>query len=170
MTRASFRSRVALVLAAGFLLLAAPLQAGPIFVPGQLEGNKFTPAPGMPCHCYTLRFSTTTVTVDKDAARVEVEEVIDGPEKTVPSVCLIPLPDGVHGASIRVTWGKPGAEPTILGDATFLSAARAQATYEALARGGLTKLLAFTGRPAILVPTVDLGGKGKYPSRFYSVI
>src|SRR5262245_9069069 len=65
MTRASFRSLSALLLAAGFLLLAAPLQAGPIFVPGQLEGNKFTPAPGVPCHCYTIRFSTATVGVEK---------------------------------------------------------------------------------------------------------
>src|SRR5438132_1168316 len=102
MTRASFRSLPVLLLAAGLLLLlAGPLQAGPIFVPGQLEGKKFTPAPGVPCHCYTIRFSTSTVTVDRDAARVEIEEVIDGPEKGVPAVCLIPLPDGVNGASVR---------------------------------------------------------------------
>src|SRR5262245_4795012 len=166
MTRASFRSRVALVLAAGLLLPAAPLQAGPIFVPGQLEGNQFTQAPGVPCHCYTIRFSTSNVTVEKDAARVEVEEVIDGPEKAVPAVCLIPLPDGVNGVSIRVTWAKSGSVPKVLGDATFLGAAKAQAMYETIARGGLTKLLAFTGRPAILVPTVDLGGRGKMTINF----
>jgi Ca-activated chloride channel family protein len=154
------------VLAAGFLLLAAPLQAGPIFVPGQMEGTKFTQAPGVPCHCYTIRFSTTTVTVAKDAARVEVEEVIDGPEKAVPAVCLIPLPDGVNGSSIRVSWGKAGAEPTILADATYLDSAKAQAMYTTIARGGLTKLLAFTGRPAVLVPAVELGGKGKMTITF----
>src|SRR4051812_32551283 len=66
MTRASSRSRGrAPLLAAGLLLLAAPLQAGPILVPGQLEGGKFTPAPGVPCHCYTIRFSTSTVTVER---------------------------------------------------------------------------------------------------------
>jgi Ca-activated chloride channel family protein len=165
MTRATFRSLPAL-LAAGFLLQAAPLQAGPIFVPGQLEGNKFIQAPGVPCHCYSIRFSTSTVTVEKDAARVEVEEVIDGPEKATPAVCLIPLPDGVSGASIRVSWSKTGAEPKILGDATFLDSAKAQKMYETIARGGLTKILAFTGRPAILVPTVDLGGKGKMSIAF----
>jgi len=162
MMRANFRSRgSALLLAAGLLLLTPPLQAGPIFVPGQMEANKFTPVPGVPCHCYTIRFSTTNVNVDKDTARVEMEEIIDGPEKTLPTVCVIPLPDGVKGSSIRVTWGKIGAEPKILGDATYLNAAKAQATYETIARGGLTKLLAFTGRPAIFVPTVHLGGKGK---------
>jgi Ca-activated chloride channel family protein len=165
MTRASFRSLPAL-LAGGLLLLAAPLQAGPIFVPGQLEGKKFTPAPGVPCHCYTIRFSTATVSVEKDAARVEIEEVIDGPDKTVPALCLIPLPDGVNGGSIRVSWGKVGSEPKLLGDATFLDAAKAQAMYETLARGGLTKILAFTGRPAILVPTINLGGKGKMSITF----
>jgi len=80
----------------------------------------------VPCHCYTIRFSTSTVTVEKDAARVEVEEVIDGPEKTIPAVCLIPLPDGVNGASVRVSWGKIGSEPKILGDATFLDSAKAR--------------------------------------------
>ncbi len=167
MTRVNFRSRgPALLVAAGLLLLPAPLQAGPIFVPGQLDGNKFTPAPGVPCHCCTIRFSTSTVTVAKDAATVEIEEVIDGPAQATPAVCLIPLPDGVDGASVRVTWGKDGAEPKILGDATFLDAARAQATYEAIARGGLTKILAFTGRPAVLIPTLDLGGKGKIALTF----
>jgi Ca-activated chloride channel family protein len=154
-------------LAAGLLLLlAAPLQAGPIFVPGQLDGKTFTPAPGVPCHCYTIRFSTSNVTVDKDTARVEVEEIIDGPEKFVPAVCLIPLPDGIDGASVRVSWGKVGAEPTLLGDAAYLDAAKAQAVYETIARGGQTKILAFSGRPAILVPTVTLGGKGRMAITF----
>ena len=161
MTRASFRSRLpAVLLAAGLLLMTAPLQAGPIFVPGQLADGKFIQAPGVPSRCYTIRFSTSTVTVDKDTAKVNVEEVIVGPDATIPAICLIPLPDGVNGASIRVFWGKTGSEPKLLGDATFLDAAKAQALYETIARGGQTKLLAFTGRPAILVPTIDLGGKG----------
>jgi Ca-activated chloride channel family protein len=161
-----FRSLPTLLMAAGFLLLAEPLQAGPIFVPGQLDGNKFTPAPKAPSCGYVIRFSTTTITVEKDAAQVEVEEIIDGPEKAVPAVCLIPLPDGVNGASIRVTWGKTSSEPKVLGDATFLDSAKARKVYEAIARGGLTKILAFSGRPAILVPSIDLGGKGKIAIQF----
>ena len=163
MTRAYFRSRgPAALLAAGLLLMTAPLQVfgGPIFVPGQLVEGKFTAAPGVSSQCYTIRFSTSSVAVEKDAAKVNVEEVIDGPDKTIPAICLIPLPDGVNSASIRVSWAKTGAEPRILGDATYLDSAKAQATYEAIARGGLTKLMAFTGRPAILVPTIEFGGKG----------
>jgi Ca-activated chloride channel family protein len=167
MTRASLQTRgPALLLAAGLLLWAAPVQAGPIFVPGQLDGDKFTPAPGVPCHCYTIRFSTSTVSVERDTARVEVEEVIDGPDKGVPAVCVIPLPDGVSGASIRVGWARTGEEPQLLGDVAFLDPVKAQAVYESIARGGLTKILAYTGRPAILVPTVELGGKAKMSVSF----
>jgi Ca-activated chloride channel family protein len=166
MTAARLRSLSALLLAAGLLLPATSVQAGAVFVPGQLDGNKFTPAPGVPCHCYAIRFSTATVSVAKDAANVEIEEVIDGPEKAVPAVCLIPLPDGVQQSSIRVLWAKIGAEPKLLGDATYLSSAKAQAIYEAIARGGLTKILAFTGRPAILVPALTLDGKGKITIAF----
>lgn len=163
MMRTSFRT---LSVPGLLLLLAAPLQAGPIFVPGQLEDSKFTPAPGVPCHCYSIRFSTANVTIEKDTARVEVEEVIDGPATTTPAVCLIPLPDGVNAANIRVTWGKIGSEPKVLGDAFFLDSVKAQTMYATIARGGLTKILAYTGRPAILVPAISLEGKGKISLAF----
>jgi uncharacterized protein YegL len=166
MTGAGFRSLPALFLAALLLLPTASLQAGPVFIPGHLEENKFTPVPGVPGHFYAIRFSTATVVVDKDTARVEVEEDIDGPATPVSTVCLIPLPDGVQGASIRVSWGRIGAEPKLLGDATFLNAAKAQQMYETIARGGQTKVLAYTGRPAILVPAVNLDGKGKISIAF----
>lgn len=164
MTRARSGALPALLAAAGLLLLAAPAPAGPIFVPGQLAGDTFTPAPGVPCHCYAIRFSTSTVTVEKGAARFVVEEVIDGPEKAVPAVCLIPLPDGVDGASVRVSWGKAGSAPKVLGDAAFLNAAKAQAVYEAVARGGLTKVLAFTGRPSSSRPS-NSAARGRCRSR-----
>src|SRR2546426_3595250 len=85
-------------LAAGvLLLLAAPLQAGPIFIAGQLDGDKFTPAKDSAAPWYCVRYSTTGVTVEDAAARVQVEEVIEGPEKAVQSVCIIPLPEGAEG-------------------------------------------------------------------------
>ncbi len=165
MTRAKFGSLPALLLA-GIFQLAGQVQAGPIFVPGQLEAGKFTRAPGVPLQCYTIRFSTSTVTVEKNAARIEVEEIVDGPDKTIPAICLIPMPDGVNGASIRVSWGAMGSEPKLLHDAAFLDSAKAQEVYETIARGGQTKILAYTGRPAILVPSVELGGKKKITIAF----
>src|SRR5205807_5913501 len=106
------------------------------------------------------RYSSATVNVEDDKASVQVEDLIDGHEKEVQMVCLIPLPAGADGSEIRVTIGVPGSRPTILGDATFLSAAKAQEVYEAVAKGsGSNQLLGFTGRPAILVPSVRLQGK-----------
>src|SRR5207249_1374184 len=58
----------------------------------------------------------------------------------------------------------------LLGDATFLDSAKAQAMYETVARGGLTKILAFSGRPAILVPAIDLGGKGTISITFSTAV
>ena len=146
--------------AVALLLLAAPLNAGPIFVPGQLDGDKFTPTPGVTSAWYSLRYSTAAVTIEDGIARVQIDETIDGPEKAVAAVCLIPLPEGADGTDVRVTLGAVGAAPVVLADATFLTPAKAQALYEAVAKGtGSTKLLAFGKRPAILVPRVALEGK-----------
>jgi Ca-activated chloride channel family protein len=153
------------------LLLAAPLQAGPVFVAGQLDGDRFVPAPGVPASWYHIRYSTSDVTVDDDGARVKVEEVVSGPEKAVTSICLIPLPEGADGKDVRVTLGAVGAAPVVLADATFLTPARAQAVYEAVAKGtGSTKLLAFGKRPAILVPRVALEGKAQLTVTFRSPV
>ena len=156
------------VLAAGvLLLLAAPLHAGPIFVPGELIGDKFVTGPAMPPSWYHVRYSTGGVTIEDDSARVQIDEVIEALDKSVVSICLIPLPDGVAGTDFRVTLGPLGARPTILADATFLDAKKAQTVYEAVAKGaGVTKLLAYGGRPAILVPRVELQGKAQMTVSF----
>lgn len=148
-----------LVAAIILVLLAAPLQAGPIFLPGEMVDGKFVPSkeasPG-----YCVRYSAAAVTVEDDKARVQVDELIDVHDKDFQAVCLIPLPPGTAGSAIRVTLGAPGERPTILADATFLPAAKAQAAYEAVAKGiGSGKLLAYSGRPAILIPKVRLHGK-----------
>src|SRR5207253_3232364 len=84
----------------------------------------------------------------------------------VQAVCLIPLPEGSDGTGVRVTFGPVGAA-LLMGDATFLTAAKAQAVYEAIAKGaGVTKFLALTGRPAILVPRVHLQGKAQMTIAF----
>jgi Ca-activated chloride channel family protein len=156
--------------AAGLLLLAAPLQAGTIFFAGQLDGKKFTPAPGAsPWYC--VRYSSAAVKVEDDAARVQVDEVLDGPEKEVQAVGIIPLPDGSDGTDVRVTLGAQGEKPIILADAAYLSAKKAQDVYETIARGsGTSKLLAFSGRPAILIPQVRLQGKQQLIVSFHTPI
>ena len=158
-------------LAAGILmLLAVPLHAGSIFVAGKLEGDKFTPAKETNSPWYYVRYSTTNATVGEKAARVQVEEVIDGPEKAVEAICVIPLPDGASGDDIRITINAPGAEATVLAG-TFLNPTKAQAVYEAVARGtASTKMLAYTGRPAILVSRVELQGKAHMNIEFQTPI
>jgi Ca-activated chloride channel homolog len=147
-------------LAAGFLfLLAGPLQAGPIFFAGEMDGKKFVPAPGS-APWYAVRYSTAAVSVEDDAARVQVDEVLDGPEKETMAVGLIPLPDGSDGSDVKVTLGPSGEPATVLADAAYLPAAKAQEVYEAIAKGiGAGKLLAFSGRPAIFIPRLRLQGK-----------
>jgi len=161
MAQLSVRSRATATLLAA-LLLTAPVQAGAIFIPGVLEADKFTPAPGVPCHCYSIRYSSTNVTVGDRTAAVQVTESLEGPEKALSTVCIIPLPDGADGSGIQVKIGDK-----ILGDATFLSADKAQAVYQNIAKGsGVTKLLAFLGKPAILVPSVELQGKAQFHVTF----
>jgi Ca-activated chloride channel family protein len=153
-------ARTLVGLAAGFVfLLAAPLQAGPIFFAGEMDGKKFVPAPGS-APWYGVRYSTAAVTVEDNTARVQVDEVLDGPAKEVLAVGLIPLPEGSDGSEVKVTLGPPGDRPTVLADAAYLSGPKAQEVYEAIARGiGAGKLLAFSGRPAIFIPRLRLQGK-----------
>jgi Ca-activated chloride channel family protein len=161
MVRAFVRSRGPWLAAAVLLFLVAPLQAGPIFVPGVLEDDKFTPAPGVPCHCFTVRYSTTNVSVENDTAQVQIEETIEGPEKATPAVCLIPLPEAASDQHFTVNLGP--SERLALLNAKYLPAEKAQALYMTLAKGtGLTKFLALTGKPAILVPSVNLQGKEQF--------
>jgi Ca-activated chloride channel family protein len=152
------------------MLLSAPVQAGPIFVPGELEGGKFVPAPS-PTQGYAVRYSSATVTATDDKATVQVDDLIDANDKESKAVCLIPLPAGTDGSDIRVTLGVPGEKPTTLADARLLSPAKAQEIYEAVARGsGSGMLLAYSGRPAILIPQVRLQGKQQMSVSFQTPI
>src|SRR5262245_44029097 len=116
MSPAPVRAKRALALAALLMLLAAPLQAGPIFFPGKLEDGKFVPAAGE-SQGYCVRYSSAAITVEDDKASVRVEDLIDGHEKEFQAVCLIPLPAGAGGDNVRVTLGKPGERPLVLADA-----------------------------------------------------
>src|SRR5438552_1740191 len=104
MRSAVLRPTLAASAAVFFIMLAAPLQAGPIFFPGEMKDGKFVPAkdaaPG-----YCVRYSSATVNVEDNKASVQVEDLIDGHEKEFHTVCLIPLSSGTDGSDIRVTLG-----------------------------------------------------------------
>src|SRR6516165_3107211 len=125
--------RAALGAGAMLVLLAAPVQAGPVFIPGEMTGAKFVPASSP--SSYSVRYSNATVTAEDAKATVQLDDLIDALDKESKAVCLIPLPAGTLGSDIRVTVGAPGEKPTILADAKFLPSEKAQEIYEAVARG-----------------------------------
>ena len=108
-----------------------------------------------------MRYSTTNVTAEDDKARVQVEETLDGPEKEIAAVGLIPLPEGADGSDVvGVSLGPVGGASTVLGDAVYLASPKALEMYETIAKGtGSPRVLTFSGRPAILIPRVLLKGK-----------
>ncbi len=153
------------------LLLAAPLQAGPLFVAGQLDEGKFVPTPDIKAPWYSVRYSTANVTVEEETVRVQVDESIAGPEKATRAVGLIPLPDGVDGKSVRVMMGMGDAKPAALAEVKLLTPPEAQAMYESIASStGAAKVLAFTGRPAVLIPRVELQGKVQITVEFRQAV
>jgi len=141
---------------AGVLAVTA-VQAGPIFFAGRLEDGRFIPDEGVKGPCYTVLYSTITVTIDGERAVTSIRETISGPAAGVRTVCLIPLPDGVDGGTAVVSRCSPGGVASVLKEVTFLTDVEAQKVYEALARGtGSAEILALTGRPALLIPALEL--------------
>ena len=146
--------RLSALLGLAVLLGAAlPAPAGVIFLAGQWDAKKgtFTPADKAPLPAAQTRYSNTTVTIAERRVQVRIEETLDGRAGTADEVlCLLPLPAGVlPTAAIKF-------EPLFnwAGLPTILDAAAAQPVYEAVARTtGQVKLLAYSGRPALLVST-----------------
>ncbi len=161
------RLALALCLAAAtLLLLTTPLQAGPIFLPGQLDSGKFVPAKDS-APAYGVKFSTAAVKIEDNKAGVQIEELIDGPEKAIQAVGIIPLPEGCDGTDVRVTLGPPAGPEKVLADASYLTTPKALELFETLSKGaGNARLLAFSGRPVILIPRLTLEGKQKMTVTF----
>ncbi len=141
-------------------LLPAAAEAGAIFLPGTLEDGKFVPNEAISQPHYSVRYSTITATVDNGYAATKVQETIAGPDEAVPSVCLIPLPEGADGRGVVIASGVPNKDQVILPGVKFLDADAAQKIYETLAQGlDSSKILALSGRPALLVPKYELNGR-----------
>ncbi len=141
-------------------LLPTVAQAGVILVPGRLSEAKFVAEKETKGPFYVLTFSGLTANVDAGWAGVKIQETIAGPEKAVATVCIVPLPEGAHGQGATVTVGSPGSDRSAPLSARFLPAAEAQKLYEAVAQGtDSVKILALSGRPALVVPDFRLQGK-----------
>jgi len=149
------------LLVAGLLaLLPAAAQAGPIFFAGKMEDGKFVRDENVQQPFYTIRYSTITATVDDGFAATKIQETVAGPEKAVQTVCLIPLPEGASRQGVVIAAGIPNRDHAILPGTRFLDTDEAQPVYEALAKGlDSVRILAYSGRPALLIPTFELQDK-----------
>ena len=148
------------LVAALVALGAGASDAGVVFFAGKLEDGRFVAAKEAGKPCFSIRYSTITVSLDGNRAATETQETVAGPkEGEVAVVGIIPLPKGVDGKSVAVTAKRQGAAAARL-EARFLSAAQAQKLYESIAEGtGSVAAVTFSGRPVALIPALRLGQK-----------
>jgi len=141
-------------------LTAAVAGAGPILLPGQWQSGQYVADADAKTPFYALRYSTITATVEGDEAAVRVQETIEGPGQAVECVCLIPLPPGARANGVVVAAGIPNGDHAVLSGARYLPPDAAQRIYESAARQlDSVAILAFSGRPAVLVPKLEIRGK-----------
>ncbi len=152
--------------AALVLLSLSVAQAGPAFFAGSLEDDKFVPAEKAADFSYSIQFSTLTARAEDGTARVTIRETIKGTEASWNTICLIPLPAAVDPKSVSVSAGTDGAFAE-LKSVAFLNADEAQELYETVARGsGSVKILALSGRPALLIRQYELSGSAEFQIQF----
>jgi len=142
------------------MLTTTVAPAGPILLPGQWQAGEYVANTDVKAPFYALRYSTITATVEGAEAAVRVQETIEGPGRAVPSVCLIPLPPGARANGVVVAAGIPNRDHAMLSGARYLAPDAAQRLYESAARQlDSVAILAFSGRPALLVPKLEVRGK-----------
>ncbi len=131
--------------------------AGPVFFPGRLDGNAFTPAKNAAAACYSIRSSTIKAEITNGLATVRLLEEVTGPAESLETVCIIPLPADVSaGTAAVVRIGPDGKESPVEG-VQFLPAAEARRLYESVSAAiGRPQLLALGGRPALVAPSFAL--------------
>ncbi|MEZ4474601.1 MAG: VWA domain-containing protein [bacterium] len=141
--------RTPLAALAALLALGGAAQAGIIFLPGSYADGRFTPAPAEPARTWQTLYSTTRATITEAAVQTVAQEILTGAGDFVG---VMPLPDGAEGATVALL--ADGAPVPF----QVLKAAQAQDLYAELARRTeSSRLVAFAGRPAVLVPRIALG-------------
>ncbi len=151
---------------AAMLLLAPAARAGSVFLPGELEDGRFTPA-GSAGAGYAVRYATVTSTIDGDVARTEIRETIAAVGEPRKTVCLAPLPVGIDPDSLKVLIGPADGPYRPVEMVEFLTTADAQEMLETLAKDADSPgLMTFSGSPAMLARRVELGGVRELVIRF----
>ncbi|MCA9073377.1 MAG: hypothetical protein KDA84_30845, partial [Planctomycetaceae bacterium] len=89
------------------------LEAGVIFVPGQLVDNKYVPPKAEPKEAnqtqpaadgfgYAIRYSRVTAEVTENKASIKAAETVSGPKAETETVCIVPLPVGTSASDARL--------------------------------------------------------------------
>ncbi len=137
------------------VMLASVAHAGPIFLPGSLDGDTFV-ADEQTKLGYTLKFSDVSATIDGDVGKVSIRETIAGPADSAKTVCLIPLPKGVGlpGSSVSV---ERNGKLQKIESVRYLDSASAQKLYESIAKQtGSVEIVGLSGQPALVLPEFTL--------------
>ncbi|MEI8080138.1 MAG: VWA domain-containing protein, partial [bacterium] len=143
------------------------VSAGPIFIPGKLDGDTFTPGADAASPCYSIRYSSIKAEISGGIAKVRLLETVSGPAAPVETACIIPLPEAVAGDDAAVAVLDADGKETPVAGSRLLSVAAAQALYESVAKGiGRTQLLALSGRPTLAVPAFMLHGEMQFVVTF----
>ncbi|MCA9526829.1 MAG: VWA domain-containing protein, partial [Myxococcales bacterium] len=141
--------RTPLAALVALLALGGAAQAGVIFLPGTYANGRFTPAGGDPAPTWQTLYSTTRADISDDAVVGHVRETVMGQGRFVG---VLPLPEGVEASSLTLQVDGVAVPVEVLPPAA------AQDLYTELARRTeSSRLVAFAGRPAALVPAVTLG-------------
>ena len=148
-------------------ILPVAVSAGPIFIPGKLDGDSFTPGANAASACYSIRYSSIKAEISGGMAKVRLLETVTGPASPVETACIIPLPEAIAGDDAAVAFVDADGKETPVAGTRLLSVAAAQALYESVAKGiGRTQFLSLSGRPALVVPTLMLHGEMEFAVTF----
>jgi len=158
-----------LVAALAVALLAVTTADAAVFFAGKFdEDGAFIPNEDVRGPCFGVEYCAITAEITDGAARTKIEADITGPGRGqhVETVCLVPLPADVERDGM--TWSLVSADvnhgPI---PPKHLSAAEAQAVYEAIAKGiGSAHVMALSGKPAVMFTGFPLGGKAKLTLSF----
>lgn len=138
--------RIALPL---LLALVGAAQAGVIFLPGELAGEKFNQNKNIEGPGYQVLYSTTRAQISDTQVESRTSETVAGPIEGAAFVGFLPLPEGAVEAEVRLD----GAPVT----SRVLDAVQAQSLLAELARATeSSRLVAFAGKPVLLLPAVTL--------------
>ncbi len=153
------------------VLLPGPAPAGIVCLPGRIDDGRYVAGEQDAPLAYSILYSTITADASGGRLTVKVHETIAGPPQRRAVSGLIPLPKQADLGSVVVSAGQPNEPSRRRLAAVALDTTAAQRLYESVARQtGSTRILAWTGRPVLVVPELQLDGETELCCEFTASI